>query len=217
MRVIIQAVPERADYIKSVMLPSIQRAIATAKVEIAYDYDHNGPLWNAARIWRDAAQGAAPCLVLQDDVVIHKDAGFAIAQIVTHIEAGAMQAVSLFAPPRKVMDESLQAGYNFAATFDFLWSQGLILTPKFCQGLVDFSAGMTTKHDDSVVQAYSKASGIPVYTCLPSLVQHDLNVKSAMGTATVVAGTQRRSRAWLQNITHGHFATINAKRIGKPN
>jgi hypothetical protein len=215
MQVFVQAVRERLPYIQASMAPAIAAA-GWESPRLSVDHDRRGPLWNARRIWQGIAESGRPAVVLQDDVVLRKGIGASVAEVMLHIDSGRMQAVSLFAPPRAVMRRAYDEGHNFVETFDFLWAQGLLLTPAFCAGLVEFSAGMTTKHDDSVMRDYSVAKGVPVFNCLPSLVQHDLNLKSTLGTPKSLLGKMRRSDVWeCAPVPAGHFAQVRAIRQGR--
>lgn len=214
MEVFVQAVAERVPYIRHVIEPALARAGLPAP-KVYVDTDRRGPLWNARRVWEVVAAGGEVAMVLQDDVVVHKDAGAALAEILEHVRRGTMQAVSLFVPPRAALTKAFQDGHNFVENYDFLWLQGILLTPQFCRGLVSFTDAMDTRSSDGAMSKYVKASSIPVWNCLPSLVQHDLNVKSTLGTAKKCAGVMRHSKAWLKDIPAGHFAAVRSVRNGR--
>ena len=199
----LQAVPQRQAYIEQVILPAIERGGSQVEqVAVWYDHHRHGPLWNATRIWNAVAVGPEMGLVLQDDVLLHADFWEHIPDILRHMENGVMEAVSLFAPPRKSTLEALSGGFNFIETYNFLWMPGMVLSPQFCRGLLGWMGEhpSATVHDDVVLGCYARECRIPIWVTVPSLVQHDLNVKSAMGTPAAIAGMKRRSPAWRRAV-----------------
>lgn len=211
MRTYIQAVPERESYVRTSIVPGLERH-GLADVRVMTDHSHNGPLWNASRIWEQVAHEREPALILQDDVILHPAFGVHIAAVSRH----GLEAVSLFAPPRKDMTRFYESGHNFVENYRFLWMPGMILSPGFCSGLLEYAGGKDTIHDDSVLGEYSATAGIPVWNMLPSLVQHNLEIRSTLGTATKVGNTVRETRVWDDLISPGHFLTMNGVRYGRP-
>jgi hypothetical protein len=215
VRAYIQSVPTRAEYVQERMFPALDEQESISEIRVFTDHDRNGPLWNAMRIWRDILERGEPGLALQDDVILHPDFGTGFPEIVKHITSGRMNAVSLFAPPRKQIKEWFESGYNFVENYKFLWAQALVLTPQFVEGLLGFAAGQSTRHDDTVLGEYSQLSGMAIWNCLPSLVQHDLEVKSAMGTGVSCGGIRRETVVWEQTVPEGTYASINSIRYGR--
>ena len=215
MKVYIQAVQERMPYVREWMVPALNRAELT-DITFMVDHDRNGCHWNSVRIWEAITADDATALVLQDDVILHARFGSLFAQVMNHFTAQGMSAMSLFAPPRAAMDSAFKAGFNFAENYNFLWMPAIVLSAAFTRGLLEANAKLSAKehggHDDVVVQWHVKQSGTPVWTTLPSLIQHDISVKSSLGHPPKVGKTLRISRLW-QSIPDDHFAKVNSKVI----
>ena len=211
MRVYIQTVPERRGYLETVLFPALSDQGLT-DVRPMSDHDHNGPFWNASRIWEQIAHEAEPALYLQDDVILHPAFGHHLSVIAGH----GLEAVSLFAPPRNDMTRFHEDGYTFVENYRFLWMPGMILSPGFCRGLVEYARTQDTIHDDSVLGDYSRLARIPVWNVLPSLVQHNLQIRSTLGTATKVGNTVRETRVWQDDIPLDHYARVRSAPYGKP-
>lgn len=216
IKVYIQAVENRLPYVNQSIIPSLNKHGFT-DIEIFCDYERISPLWNAKRIWDAISKQDSPCLIFQDDVVFHKSFGDAVGEILAHFKNGTMQAASLFVPPRKIYATYFSRGFNFIENYDFLWMPAMILTPSFCRGLLAHAQTSThNKHDDCVVGDYSKESSTPVFNCLPSIVQHNLNLKSTLGTSKTIGRVERRSYVWEQTIRPEHFKKIHSITHGKP-
>lgn len=215
MKVYIQSVPERIQYVNQWMIPMLT-ATGLEDVSFVVDHDHRGSQWNAARIWELISKEETPGLVLQDDLILHSSFPIAFPETMTQFHALQMQAMSLYAPARKAVDAAFQAGCNFIENYDFLWLQGIVLTPDFAAGLSRMVKGLYGKQliqtDDTIVQWHVRESGVPVWTTLPSLVQHNLEIKSALGHPSSIGGRPRSSRLW-QAIPIGHFAEMRSRII----
>lgn len=208
MKVFVQAIEDRHRHVQEYLLPELQRQ-GCGPVQVFTDYERRGHRWNASRIWGHVTE---PSIILQDDVLLHNRFGEAVRVIAGHVEAGAMDAVSLFVPPRKVMLEYWGRGCNFVESYKFLWAQGTILTPSFAAGLLDFAPQVDSRHDDVIMSEYVVHSGRPVWTCLPSLVQHDLTIKSSIGTGTSCGGIRRETVAWDDELDPESFREVRSVR-----
>jgi len=216
VRAYIQSVPTRAEYVQERMFPALDGQDSIGEIRVFTDHDRNGPLWNAMRIWGDIIERGEPGLVLQDDVILHPDFGTGFPEIVEHVESGRMNAVSLFAPPRKQIREWFESGYNFVENYKFLWAQALVLTPRFVEGLLVYAETADSRlWDDTILGKYGKESGEPIWNCLPSLVQHDLEVKSTLGTGVSCGGIRRETVVWEQSVPQGTYTSINSVRYGR--
>ena len=209
MKCYIQAVESRYKYIYEHLVIDLMRKPAIRSIEVFTDYDMRGPKWNAERIWGSIADSGKPGLVLQDDVIVHEGFSECLNDLLPHLEE--MQAISLFVPPRKKLDDAADTGINFIRNYDFLWMPGILLHPNFAAGLASYAAERQTIHDDSIVRDYAKSQNIPIWNTVPSLIQHNLTMRSTLGTASVIGGhTRRETRVWSEVIEPGHFRTVNA-------
>lgn len=206
----IQAVESRLPYVNQSILPSLNKH-GIANAEVFCDYEMISPLWNAKRIWKAAAQEQATALILQDDVILHNQFGEHALEITKHIESGKMQGASLFVPPRKIYAEYKEQGFNYIENYDFLWMPAVMFSTRLCAELIKFAeTSEHVKHDDSLVKDYLRHTKTPIYNCLPSIVQHNLNLKSTLGTAKKIGKILRHSYVWDKEITAGHFSNINS-------
>lgn len=204
VRVFVQAIQDRHRHVQEYLLPELERH-GFPEVTVFTDYERRGHRWNATRIWEAIEE---PTITLQDDVLLHPRFGDAVRVIGRHVEAGRMGAVSLFVPPRKVMLEYYGAGYTFVESYNFLWAQGLILSPSFTVGLLEFAPTVESRHDDAVMNRYCKETRNPVWTTLPSLVQHDLRIKSSIGTGTSCGGVRRETVVWDEELDPDSFSEV---------
>jgi hypothetical protein len=214
----IQAVPERRFYVERAIIPAVQKGgDAVDQIALWEDHQKHGPLWNATRIWHAIAGDTLPGLVLQDDTILHADFWDHMPDIMAHVASGDMEAVSLFAPPRALAREAFAMRCNFIESYNFLWMPAMLLTPNFCVRLLEWIVKhpSETVHDDVVMGAFGRQTGTPIWVALPSLVQHDLNLKSTMGTAKAIAGKKRRSEVWTKDIVAGWYRLKRTTQEGR--
>lgn len=207
MRISIQAVPERTQYIQNHIIPELQKQ-GNYQIKIFTDYEKRGPLWNALRIWNDIKDDSEPSLILQDDIVIHSELSTFLPDLTAHVQTDDCLGISLFAPPRKIMRKSFDQGKNMIKNFKFLWLQAIILNPKYIRELTYFAGNYELRHDDLVLQRFSQRQKIAIWNILPSLVQHNLNIKSIMGHPQKVGKITRQTELWIDTLPANHFMKV---------
>lgn len=219
MRAYVQMVPERAAYVDQCEVPVLSRCQHVTAIAKFIDREKRGPLWNARRIWEAIAASRVPGLVLQDDVILHPQFCECLAEIEQHVIAGSLGAVMLLAPPRRFMEENYRDGYNFVNNWKDFWFPGQLFSPGFCARLLEWLGQhpRSHHHDDLAVNEFCRGTGTAMPTCLPSLVQHNLKLRSVLGTPAKIFRTRRESTLWTRVIPEGHFAKVRvAEGPGRP-
>lgn len=181
---VVQCVPERANIVNNI----IDRLIKRMEVLPFFDYEHKGVRWNFNRILNYQYQ-TEYILYLQDDVIFCNHFEENILDIIKYD----FDAVSLFVPPRKKYLQMMDKGVRFYEEKDFLWMPGMLFKKGFLSDLSKYSEKNNTMHDDVLVGDFCKETKRYVKIAIPSLVQHNLSIKSTLGTATKVGKTLRQS------------------------
>lgn len=210
MKVHIQTVPARERWVTHDMLPRLQ-ANRSADITLWVDEEGHGPLWNAKRIFAEVARGGHPALVLQDDILLHDQFWECVSDITPHMAT--LPAVSLYARPKPSTHAAIAAGCNIVRCHYFLCMPGMILRPDFCTELVRYGKDRplikrAPRSCDVFVNAYQQHSKTPIYTIVPSIVQHNLNMESTIGHKLRIEGRLRRSTAWVKTIPAGYFKEL---------
>jgi hypothetical protein len=138
-------------------------------------------------------------LHLQDDVLIAKDLDLHLDSLQNEMQLRDIHLLSLFAPSRKFLYEQYKKGIRFSEFPDFLMMQGVIFSPYANEKMIEFNKNIVKrhKHDDVFVREFLKEYKIKSYVHLPSLVQHNLNLKSTLGHSSSI---QRRSQLFNFNF-----------------
>lgn len=193
-------------------LGDLTTSIVHGPVDVVFDENMEGPLFNFLQICRRIADSGQPAFILQDDSVWHPQAHRFIPDVRERLEEE--EAVSLFAPPRKAFNEAKLAGCNWVRNWNHLWQPAIGLSARVAEGVVKFAesdANQETHHDDVVLQQYLKSVKMPIWVTLPSLVQHNVNVPSAAGNPKKVGKLGYRvTRIWQKEIPSDHFDEIRA-------
>jgi hypothetical protein len=205
---IIQSVPQRRQNVERVILPAVRKAIGV-EPEIWEDPAKLGARGNFMRIMEDVAGRSSPVLYFQDDVILHRDAGRAVAEL-GRLVGDSIQAISLFLPPQKRLDQIAAKGFNMVQNHNFLWMPGMIFCPAFAKALCGFAPRTSTSSADGLVKRFVWWSGVPVWNCIPSVVQHNCNLASSMGHPQNSGAVPWMTRQWVDTIPAGHFAEIRS-------
>lgn len=178
MKVAVQCVPSRARSVAS-----IKDKITSLGVEVKpyMDFDHKGTMWNFTRIINDEDYIKDDhLLILQDDVIFSESFDYSVFEVLEYMKSNSIGCVSLFSPPRKYYKEEHKKGTKYYVEKNYLWQPAIILSPSFRKGLIDYK--FETTHDDCFVGSYAKENKDYVQVTIPSLVRHDLDIKSTLGT-----------------------------------
>ena len=125
---------------------------------------------------------------LQDDIVPLKGLQEYIPSMISEMEARDIPVLSLFTPQRKAftMHYKVMQAENIKTAIvpfpNFLWMQAVIFSPNAIRGLRNhLQISSQTKYDDVFVAEYLKFTKQEAYVHIPSLVQHNINLKSTLG------------------------------------
>jgi len=172
MQILIQAIPERINYIK----PVADYLGATIHIDV----DHTGTFSS----FRDMLKYETGDyrLHLQDDVIIADRFKDYLPTIESMMKINRIDVFSLFVPHRQIMRDYFNKGYNIAPFKDFLMLQATVFSRRFIQIMrEDIPYSKQIRHDDVFVRDTLKRNQIRAFVHLPGLVQHDLTLKSGMG------------------------------------
>lgn len=201
LKVAIQCVPERVKQVQR-----IESFIKGIGLECKHymDFERNGTIWNFNRIINDLSYiGTSHLLFLQDDVLFSDNFEHHIKDVYRYSLLNNVNGISLFTPPRKYYKDAYSKGTKYYIEKNFLWMQAMLFSPNYLKGLRDFKDD--TSHDDVFVANYAKHSNDYVRVLIPSIVQHDLSIKSSIGTPNKIGKLERKSQLF-NNVNKGYYA-----------
>ena len=218
----VMAVPQRMEHVKSYLAPRLSKL--TPNVLVFQDTAKRGAWWNCKRIYQYKIGEGRNKLVIQDDVLLRDDFEIHIRNLVSHLSDD-IQAISLFTPPRGSFTNAHKEGFNVLQSWKLVWPPMMLVTDKWCQGVIRESRFMNdkerdSKHDDTKMQHYAHASGNAPYIVAASLAQHDTSVESAQGNPSKVGVLERKSFTYNLAIPPSYYETlkpqVEGSRLTKP-
>jgi GR25 family glycosyltransferase involved in LPS biosynthesis len=206
IQVAIQAVPERMQYVFNLKKQLTEFGLDTS---IFCDQHKVGMMWNMKRIleteWEDKV------LILQDDVILAPNFQHHLADIESRMDSEGIECVSLFAPPRQYYQDAYKNGTTLYLEKNFLWNPAMLYSKQYRKDLIEFENNMKDKNwIDVWISNFAKETKRYIYISLPSIVQHDLNIKSTLGTPKKVGKVFRESYIYHE-VPLGHF--LNDKKL----
>lgn len=179
MIITIQGIPERAKEIKR-----LRTALADFPypVHLHLDTNRTGP-FNSFRDMLNKYTGEEYRLSLQDDSLLSEDLKDELPKILDKMKNEGIDFVTLFIPNRREFREAWERGEEFVKFKDFLWMPAIIMSPKVQKILREEANKIEgyLKDDDVFVGKILKQYKIDAYGVMPSLVQHDISVRSSLG------------------------------------
>jgi len=175
MKTTIQCVPSRLEYAKGIFKDF---------KDIIYHVDENYTgCFNSFKEMLDIPFENYR-LHLQDDIIItdnlHENLDY-LEQIMVREK---IDILSLYANPRKANKEAHARGETIVRLNPFLMMQGVVFSKRFVEILKEeVDASRQTKYDDTFVGDVCKKRKIKAFCHIPSLVQHNLTIKSEIGNA----------------------------------
>jgi len=201
LSVAIMAVPERKDRVNALL-----RKLGnwTIPVKVLYDEHHNGPWYNWQRAALEQAPGATHHLILQDDIIPSQNF---LAAARRAIEANPNVPISFFST-RKGITEARQRGKSWAKSnggqlMAQAWSFPLDILDKILRFTSDNpKVGVSVprgggEYDDVKVMTALSYLGYDMWNTVPSLVDHDLDTKSSLGSSPQAFGRPRRAAQFI--------------------
>lgn len=211
MRAFIQAVPSRKTNIDTYLLPKVREVTCFESVEVSYDMEYQGVSWGFLNILKKARDSNSDVCIFQDDVVLHSSFAVQAPDLIEHIAM--MRVLSLFAPPRGSFLK-LPPEVNFVTHKSHLWHQGMMISRLELNDIIAYfeSVGLT-KQDDEIMGAYLKSRKQSVWVSVPSMVQHNVNMKSAIGNPQTMKGKPRLTPLWRKTVPAGHYKEVNTIQV----
>jgi hypothetical protein len=201
-KIAIQAVPERLVYCQRMKSELIKFGVSPEDIRIHVDAKKIGPFYNFSQIIKANVNTKVPVLYMQDDIVFCSNFVLHVRAIIKHN----LFTTTFFAPPRNSYD-SIPEGINIVNEPNFMWLQCALFSPEAIKLLHGNLDGVTTKHDDAFVRDVFKKYNKVTSVTIPSLVQHDLSIKSAMGHPVKVGNNRRETRLFYE-VGPNHFKTL---------
>jgi len=191
----IQCVPEREARVTQMVAELTNMGFEN--IITFYDYDHIGMIWNRKRILNhDYGTDGDYVLVLQDDLLFAENFQYHLENLVDI----KYPVISLFCPPRKYYEAEAEIGTRLYREKNFLWDQAMLFRKDYRQGLFNYEFSeselkeIAGKHIDVMISVYSKNTKQYVAITIPAIVQHDLEIKSSIGTGAKIGKNKRESR-----------------------
>jgi hypothetical protein len=145
-------------------------------------------------------------LHLQDDVILSKRISEYLPYLENEMKNKDIHLLSLFAPRRKHILESFNRGETFALFPNYLWLQASIFSKHFIDLMrLEITTTKQNKHDDVFVAEVLKKYKIPAYVHIPSIVQHNTDIKSTMGHSNTY---RRESSIYDHNYVTKFLETV---------
>lgn len=212
----VMAVPERMEHVKKYLGPRLRKL--AENVLVFQDTEKRGAWWNCKRIYQYKLGEGRVKLVIQDDMLLRDNYEIHVTNLMAHL-SDTIQAISLFTPPRGSFTNANKEGYNVLRSWKLAWPPMMLVTDKWCQGVIQESRFMNdkerdSKHDDTKMQHYTHASGNAPYIVAVSLAQHDTSVKSAQGNPSKVGALERKSFTYNLQIPNDYYTTLNPQEEG---
>jgi len=125
-------------------------------------------------------------LHLQDDIIFADNLKSYLPKLKAYMQNKEIHLLSIFAPNRKLILQQYKEGKTIVPFPNYLWLQASIFSPRFQSILKKEYNNLnddTIKDDDVFVAYVLKKYNIKAYVHLPSLVQHNTEIKSSLGHA----------------------------------
>lgn len=182
-KAVIQAVPERAKFIKSIKEALFP--LVGDNVILHIDGERRGPYYSFCNILKTYSDDKSYMLFMQDDIVFCNDYKERLIKHYNHCKDNNWSFLGLFAPNRTDITEAYNKGIEYAH-FKSIWMQACFLSPSFQKllrdGIEEYDNITTNiKDDDTYIDYMIKKHRIKdVFVCLPSVVQHDMSIPSSI-------------------------------------
>lgn len=138
-------------------------------------------------------------LHLQDDLMFADNINLYLPTVENHMKTKKLHVLSLFAPNRKLILKQYEEGKVIAPFPNYLWLQATMFSPQFQSALkkeYNNLSDKSIKDDDVFVAHVMKKYNVKAYVHLPSIVQHNTDIKSSLGHAN---SKNRESKVFDKN------------------
>lgn len=193
--VTVMAVPARK--LQAEYLASILRLYPFSDVSVTYDQEAAGTHeseWNNGKACLRAGLGKGDWhVVIQDDAILTPNLYENIEGAITH--APSKSVISLYTGKARPFPQRVTEAINKVNDETFLqyillmWGVGIVIPTSHIEPMLEFVANRTEPYDTRIGIFYQR-NRLPVYYTVPSLVDHD----DDMGTAIPGHGTKPGAR-----------------------
>lgn len=207
------AIPEREKYYMRV---AEQIELILGKwPQIFVDHDKHGPWFNLKNALQQAAKETEPSLIVQDDMILNVEA---IQENLNRFKILLKNwpFVSLFTPPRKALLQLKEQGYSAIESYQFMWGPITIYTPQFARQVLEYSKELDDVkckyHDEMRIGHTLQRTNQFALTLLGSFGNHDLSIKSSLGTPAKIGKVVRNTQIqWSGSINLNNFRVKTIK------
>ena len=205
MKVIIQGIPERAKGIKR-----IRESLGDTECVVHLDKKRINAYVTLIDMLIDYTNNDYR-LTIQDDAILCDNFSESLPLLEKYMRKHNTDVLSLYVPNHKVLTQKYKEGFSGVTkpAKTFFPCVCYILSPKIQKELLLYSTAGSpkeTKHDDDFIVEYCVKEKIPIFTIIPSMVQHDIGIPSSLGHANT---DRRTSRIFEKEF----FTTENLKKI----
>lgn len=115
-------------------------------------------------------------VVIQDDAILTPDFYENIVSMITTL--GKKTLISLYTGTARPLPNRVTAAVNkveesgFLRSFQLLWGVGIVIPTDHIEPMLEFVEDIDLQYDNKIGEFYCR-NGLPVYYCIPSLVDHD--------------------------------------------
>lgn len=150
-------------------------------------------------------------LTIQDDAILCDNFNQCLPILEQHMIKNDIKVLSLYVPNHKALNEKYKQGQYgiIKPSKSFFPCVCYILSPDIQKSLLEYAKKgnpKETKHDDDFIVEYCVKKKIPIFTIIPSMVQHDIGIPSSLGHANT---DRRTSRVFEKE----YFTSKNLKKI----
>lgn len=205
MKIIIQGIAERIKGIRR-----IKESLGNIKYKIHLDTKRINAYVTFIDMLNDYSRNDYR-VTIQDDAILCDNFSESLPLIEEYMIKNNVDVLSLYVPNHNSLNQKYSYGFRgvMKPAKTFFPCVCYVLSPKIQNKLLDYALNgnpKETKHDDDFIVEYCVKEKIPIFTIIPSMVQHDIGIPSSLGHAN----TERRTS---QVFEPSYFTTENLKKI----
>jgi hypothetical protein len=205
MKVIIQGIPERIKGIRR-----IKESLGDTECVVHLDKKRINAYVTLIDMLMDYSNDDYR-LTIQDDAILCNNFSESLPLLEEYMKKNDADVLSLYVPNHNKLTQKYTDGFTgvMKPAKTFFPCVCYILSPKIQKELLLYSctgSPKETKHDDDFIVEYCVKKKLPIFTIIPSMVQHDIGIPSSLGHANT---DRRTSRIFEKEF----FTTENLKEI----
>ena len=191
MKIVLQCVPERVE-------KAMQRVnSAGISCDIYVDKEKKGPFQGFVDCLHKYPSGDEYRLSMQDDLIYSEGFVDYLPHLEREMREKEIHLLSLYSPRKNNVIKAYESGKRYWKSFSGFTTVCTIFSPHLVGLLLDYAPHYTgSQHDDWFVAATCQMNKVKTFVHLPSIVQHDLEIKSSLGHAWKTRSGPRSSPAY---------------------